>query len=147
MDEVLKEADFVSIHVPKTESTVGLIGEKEIATMKNGAYFINASRGDVVVVPAVANALRSGKLGGAAFDVFPKEPAAADEAFESELRGCPNTILTPHVGGSTEEAQDAIGVDVALKMIAFINQGRTTGAVNFPYQCLVFVIVILVKSI
>ena len=132
LNELLSLADFVSLHVPKTELTIGMIGMPEVKLMKKGAFFINASRGDVVVVSAIAEALRSGYLAGAAFDVYPKEPAAADESFESELRGCPNTILTPHIGGSTEEAQDAIGVDVATKIIAFINQGRTIGAVNFP---------------
>lgn len=131
MNELLAQADFVSLHVPKTPQTVGLIGQAQIKLMKKGSFFVNASRGDVVVVPDVAAALRSGYLAGAAFDVYPKEPSSGEE-FESELRGCPNTILTPHIGGSTEEAQDAIGVDVASKIIAYINQGRSIGAVNFP---------------
>jgi len=133
LEAVLKEADFVSIHVPGIPSTHNLISERELALMKPGAYLVNASRGKVVDVEAAAQALRSGHLGGAAFDVFPSEPPPIKDAeFKSPLRGCPNTILTPHIGGSTEEAQAAIGKEVSQKMIALINTGSNLGAVNMP---------------
>ena len=100
--------------------------------MKKGAYLINASRGTVVEIDALADALRSKHLNGAAVDVFPVEPAGNDEKFSSPLQNLPNVILTPHIGGSTEEAQAAIGVEVATALIRFVNEGTTTGAVNFP---------------
>jgi len=132
LQELLQASDFVSLHVPKLPTTRNLIGAAEIALMKPGSYLINASRGNVVVVEAAAAALRSGHLQGAAFDVFPEEPASKDDPFLSVLQGCPNTILTPHIGGSTEEAQASIGVDVATKLISYINLGVTNGSVNFP---------------
>jgi D-3-phosphoglycerate dehydrogenase len=132
LEELLEAADFVSLHVPKTDQTRGLIGERQIALMRPGSFLVNASRGDVVDVDAAAAALRRGHLAGAAFDVYPYEPGSKNEEFKSPLRGCPNTFLTPHIGGSTEEAQTAIGVEVSTKLIAFMNEGNTMGAVNFP---------------
>lgn len=128
----ISTADFVSIHVPAEPGTVNLIGAKEFELMKKGTFFINASRGSVVDVNAAAAALRSGHLAGGAFDVFPEEPSAAGDPFNCALQGCKNTILTPHIGGSTEEAQVAIGREVATKMIQFINAGSSLGSVNLP---------------
>jgi len=132
LDELLESADFVTLHVPETEETKNMIGEHELNKMKQGSFLINASRGTIVHIPALAKALRSGHLGGAAVDVFPKEPAANGKFFESELIGCPNTLLTPHIGGSTEEAQSMIGVEVSQALIKFINNGTSIGAVNYP---------------
>ena len=132
MELAIRTADFLSIHVPAEVGTVNLIGERELAWLKRGSFFINASRGTVVDIAAAAAALRSGHLSGAAFDVYPDEPAAAGDAFKSALQGCKNTILTPHVGGSTEEAQVAIGKEVAHKMISYINSGLSLGSVNMP---------------
>lgn len=132
LSALLKEADVVTLHVPATGATRNLIGAAQIRKMKPGAHLINNARGSVVDVVALAEALRSGHLGGAALDVFPHEPASGEEPFESEVRGLPNVILTPHVGGSTEEAQEAIAEDVAAKLIKFINVGTTTGSVNVP---------------
>jgi D-3-phosphoglycerate dehydrogenase len=129
---LLKESDFVSLHVPATEQTRHLVGATQLKRMKPGSFLINNARGSVVDVSALAEAIRTGHLGGAALDVFPHEPASRDEAFESELKGLDNVILTPHVGGSTEEAQAAIAEDVASKFVKFINVGTTTGAVNVP---------------
>ncbi|KAG0299448.1 hypothetical protein BGZ98_010041, partial [Dissophora globulifera] len=132
LDELLEVSDFVTLHVPETEETKNMIGEQQLNKMKKGSFLINASRGTIVQIPALAKALRSGHLGGAAVDVFPKEPAANGKFFESELIGCPNTLLTPHIGGSTEEAQSMIGVEVSQALIKFINNGTTIGAVNYP---------------
>ncbi|KAG0326456.1 hypothetical protein BG000_001391 [Podila horticola] len=132
LDDLLQMSDFITLHVPETEDTKNMIGELELNKMKQGSFLINASRGTVVQIPALAKALRSGHLGGAAVDVFPKEPAANGKFFESELVGCPNTLLTPHIGGSTEEAQSMIGVEVSQALIKFINNGTSIGAVNFP---------------
>lgn len=130
--EVLGVSDLVTLHVPETPETAGMIGAAELAAMKPGCHLINASRGTVVDVDALAEALRSGQVGGAAVDVFPTEPKSKDEVFESPLRGIPNVILTPHVGGSTQEAQENIGADVARKLAAYSDSGTTTAAVNFP---------------
>lgn len=130
--ELLEKSDFISLHVPDTKQTRGMIGEEQIAMMKSGAHLINASRGTVVEVPALAKAIKSGKLAGAAIDVFPQEPASNQEKFVSELQGLPNVILTPHIGGSTLEAQEAIGGEVAASFIGFLRSGSTRGAVNFP---------------
>ncbi|KAG0332044.1 D-3-phosphoglycerate dehydrogenase 2 [Podila humilis] len=132
LDELLEMSDFVTLHVPETEDTKNMIGEHELTKMKRGSFLINASRGTIVQIPALAKHLRSGHLGGAAVDVFPKEPAANGKFFESDLVGCPNTLLTPHIGGSTEEAQSMIGVEVSQALIKFINNGTSIGAVNFP---------------
>jgi len=133
MSEVLSTADFVTLHVPDTESTRNMITSEQIALMKPGAFLLNASRGSVVDLSALASALKTGHLGGAAVDVYPEEPETnTNKTFETPLRGCPNTILTPHIGGSTEEAQVAIAEEVTRHIIDFINSGKTKGAVNFP---------------
>ena len=129
---LLGASDVVSLHVPETAATAGMIGAAEIAAMKPGAYLINNSRGTVVDLDALAAALRSGHLRGAAVDVFPVEPASSGESFRSPLQGLANVILTPHVGGSTVEAQERIGAEVARKLIEYSDTGSTTGAVNFP---------------
>lgn len=132
LEEVLEQSDFVTLHVPETPQTKNMIGAEQIARMKPGACLLNASRGTVVVIEALADALRSGHLGGAAVDVYPSEPETNSDGFASPLRGLTNVILTPHIGGSTEEAQEAIGKEVSAALIKFVNQGATTGAVNFP---------------
>ena len=132
LQALLAQADFVTLHVPETPSTRGLIGEREISLMKPASYLLNLSRGSVVELGALAGALRAGRLAGAAADVFPAEPDANTDDFASELRGLPNVILTPHVGGSTEEAQEAIGREVAGALVKFVNTGATTGSLNFP---------------
>jgi D-3-phosphoglycerate dehydrogenase len=132
LDALLKTADFVTLHVPETPLTRGMIGPDELATMKEGSYLLNLSRGTVVDVAALRDTLVSGYLAGAAVDVFPHEPGSRDESFESELRGLDNVILTPHVGGSTLEAQRNIGIEAAGNLIKFVDTGSTTGAVNFP---------------
>jgi len=136
LDALLSVSDIVSLHVPETDVTRGLMTAARLDRMKPGAYLINASRGSVVDVDALAERLRDGRIGGAAVDVFPKEPKSKEETFESALRGIPNVILTPHVGGSTEEAQEAIGVDVAGQLVAYSDSGATTASVNFPQLAL-----------
>jgi D-3-phosphoglycerate dehydrogenase len=132
LEEVLEAADFVSLHVPETPQTQEMIGNSELKLMKKGSYLINASRGTVVVIEALAAHLKSGHLAGCAIDVFPEEPASNKEKFETPLQGLPNVILTPHIGGSTEEAQYAIGLEVADSFRKFLSYGSTAGAVNFP---------------
>lgn len=132
LTELLAASDIVTLHVPQTEATQRLIGSAEIAAMKRGSLLINNARGDVVDVAALAEALRAGHLAGAALDVFPYEPGSSEEPFESEIRGLDNVILTPHIGGSTEEAQHSIAEDVATKLVRFLDIGSTTGAVNMP---------------
>lgn len=132
LNELLKQADVVTLHVPETPQTQWLIGAAQLQQMKRGSILINASRGTVVVIEALAEALRSGHLGGAAIDVFPHEPAGNDELFESALRGIDNCILTPHIGGSTQEAQENIGIEVASKLVHYSDNGSTLSAVNFP---------------
>ena len=129
---LLAESDVVTLHVPETPATHRMIGAAEIAAMKPGAYLINNSRGTVVDLDALAAALREGRLRGAAIDVFPVEPGSNAEQFQSPLQGLDNVILTPHVGGSTEEAQERIGAEVARKLIDYSDVGSTVGAVNFP---------------
>jgi D-3-phosphoglycerate dehydrogenase / 2-oxoglutarate reductase len=129
---VLEAADVLSLHVPDTPQTRGMISQTELARLHPGAHLINASRGKVVDIPALADALKSGHLAGAAIDVFPSEPSGAGEIFESELRGLDNVLLTPHIGGSTREAQENIALDVAAKMVRYSDNGTTSGAVNFP---------------
>ena len=131
LGELLATSDVVTMHVPATPETGGMIGAAEIAMMKKGAIFINASRGNVVEIEALARALRDGKLAGAAIDVHPVEPADNDHEFVSPLRGLANVILTPHVGGSTQEAQANIGCEVADRLITYSDNGSTLGAVNF----------------
>jgi D-3-phosphoglycerate dehydrogenase / 2-oxoglutarate reductase len=132
LDDLLKTSDIVSLHVPETASTQDMIGAREIGLMKKGAILLNASRGTVVDIDALANAIKSKHLSGAAIDVFPEEPKANDDEFISPLRGMDNVILTPHVGGSTMEAQENIGVEVAEKLIKYSDNGTTTSSVNFP---------------
>lgn len=132
LGELLESSDFVTLHVPETPQTLRMIGAGELARMKPHAYLLNASRGTVVDVEALAAAIRGGHLGGAAIDVYPDEPEANSDDFSSPLRGLPNTLLTPHVGGSTEEAQAAIGREVTAALVRLVNTGATTGAVNFP---------------
>jgi D-3-phosphoglycerate dehydrogenase len=132
LKELLQVSDFVSLHVPATTQTHEMIGAEELAAMKKGACLLNASRGTVVQIGPLAAALRSGQVAGAAIDVFPEEPEANGEGFQTELQGLPNVILTPHIGGSTEEAQENIGREVATSLIKFVNAGATAGAVNFP---------------
>merc|ERR1711988_1632961 len=132
-EELLVASDFVTLHVPNKATTKDMMGAAEFAKMKPGAFFLNASRGNTVVIPALAEALSRGHLRGAYVDVFPVEPGKNGEnLFESELRGCPNTLMTPHVGGSTEEAQAKIGEEVAATLLKLVNQGSTHGSVNFP---------------
>ncbi|MDC9719495.1 MAG: phosphoglycerate dehydrogenase [Gammaproteobacteria bacterium] len=130
--ELLGEADVVTLHVPETPSTHCLMGPKQFAQMKAGAILINASRGTVVDIDALASCLISGKLRGAAIDVFPTEPRSNQDEFISPLRGLDNVILTPHIGGSTVEAQVNIGVEVADKLIRYCDNGTSLSAVNFP---------------
>ncbi len=136
LEDLLAASDIVSLHVPDTAQTRGMIGAAEIARMKDGAYLINNARGTVVDIDALAAALKSGKLAGAAIDVFPKEPGSNKDTFTSPLQGLDNVILTPHVGGSTEEAQERIGEEVARKLIDYSDIGTTIGAVNFPQALL-----------
>lgn len=131
-EELLKQSDIVSLHVPLLPNTINMIGAKEIAMMKKGAFLINNARGQVVDIDALADALKTGHLLGAAIDVFPKEPKLKGEEFESPLRGMDNVILTPHIGGSTLEAQERIGREVASKFIEYSDIGSTLSAVNFP---------------
>jgi D-3-phosphoglycerate dehydrogenase / 2-oxoglutarate reductase len=119
--------------VPSTPQTHDMIGGSEIAKMKRGAHLLNASRGNVVVLEQLAAALKSGHIAGAAIDVYPDEPEGNGAGFQSELQGLPNVILTPHIGGSTEEAQEAIGKEVSLSLARYLTRGSTTGAVNFPH--------------
>lgn len=132
LEELLARADVVSLHVPETPQTHGMIGSAQIASMKTGAILINNARGTVVDLDALASALREKHLSGAAVDVFPVEPSSNNEKFTSALQGLDNVILTPHVGGSTEEAQERIGSEVARKFVEYSDVGSTTGAVNFP---------------
>ena len=132
LDTLLGMSDVVSLHVPETPATQWLFGAAQFAAMKEHSVFINASRGSVVVIDALADALQSGKLLGAAIDVFPQEPRNNDEEFISPLRGMNNVILTPHIGGSTREAQENIGREVAEKFIMYSDIGSTLSSVNFP---------------
>jgi D-3-phosphoglycerate dehydrogenase / 2-oxoglutarate reductase len=133
LDELLAQSDFVTLHVPETPQTKNMLGAREMAAMRAGSYLLNASRGTVVEIDALAEAVRGRHLAGAAIDVFPEEPQSNSDGFASPLRGLPNVILTPHIGGSTAEAQEAIGREVGSALIRFINSGVTTGAVNFPH--------------
>ena len=129
---LLKTSDVISLHVPETAQTQNMIGEAELALMKQGSILINASRGTVVDIDALTGALQSNKLSGAAIDVFPVEPKGNDEEFISPLRAFDNVILTPHIGGSTQEAQENIGFEVAGKLVKYSDNGSTLSAVNFP---------------
>jgi D-3-phosphoglycerate dehydrogenase len=132
LGDLLAEADIVTLHVPETSETIGMIGPAQVARMKTGAILINNARGSLVDLEAVAQALRDRHLLGFAADVFPEEPARNGERFQSPVQGLPNVILTPHIGGSTQEAQSRIGQEVARKLIDFSDTGATMGAVNFP---------------
>ncbi|KAF4469904.1 D-3-phosphoglycerate dehydrogenase 2 [Fusarium albosuccineum] len=139
LEKLLQEADFVTLHVPDLPETRNMISTTQFEQMKTGAYLINASRGSVVDIPALIKASRAGKVAGAALDVFPQEPAANGDYFTNDLntwgedlRSLKNLILTPHIGGSTEEAQRAIGIEVAEALVRYINQGITLGSVNVP---------------
>ncbi|WII73336.1 phosphoglycerate dehydrogenase [Bdellovibrio sp. 22V] len=132
LEELLRVSDFVTLHVPETSETKDMIGAKELALMKRGSHLINASRGTVVVIEALVEALKSKHIAGCAIDVFPEEPASNKEKFKSPLQGLNNVILTPHIGGSTEEAQYAIGMEVAESFRRYLKIGSSSGAVNFP---------------
>ena len=132
LDELLERADVVTLHVPETPATQLMIRREQLAKMRAGAMLINASRGSVVDIDALAAVLRAGHLTGAAVDVFPLEPQGNDDPFVSPLIGLDNVILTPHVGGSTLEAQDNIGIEVAAKLVRYSDNGSTLSAVNFP---------------
>ena len=132
LHDLLAESDVVSLHVPETQATQWMIGQAEIAAMKPGSVLINASRGTVVEIEPLAQALLQKKLLGAAIDVFPVEPHSNKDVFESPLRGLDNVILTPHVGGSTMEAQENIGIEVADKLVKYSDNGTSTSSVNFP---------------
>lgn len=139
LEELLQNSDFVTLHVPELPETINMIGEEQFSHMKQGSYFLNNARGTVVDLHALTAALKSGKLAGAAVDVFPKEPAKNGKFFDQNLNDfCdelvqqPNIILTPHIGGSTEEAQRAIGAEVGSALVRYINFGASLGAVNFP---------------
>ena len=132
LSQLLAESDVVSLHVPETPATRNMIGRAQLAHMKRGAHLINAARGTVVDIDALAHALETGHLGGAAVDVFPVEPKGNDEEFVSPLRRFDNVILTPHIGGSTIEAQAGIGTEVAEKLVRYSDNGSTVTAVNFP---------------
>jgi D-3-phosphoglycerate dehydrogenase / 2-oxoglutarate reductase len=139
LEALLAAADFVTCHVPELPETKNMIGPMELNRMKDGSYLINASRGSVVDIPALIDASRCGKIAGAALDVYPAEPGGNGDYFTNELnpwaedlRSLKNIILTPHIGGSTEEAQSAIGVEVAESLVRYVNEGVTLGAVNMP---------------
>lgn len=140
LDELLNKADFVTLHVPATPETKNLLSTPQFAAMKDGAYVLNASRGTVIDIPALILAMKAGKIAGAALDVYPHEPAKNGEglfssdlnSFAEELCLLRNVILTPHIGGSTEEAQLAIGVEVGTALTKYINEGSSIGAVNLP---------------
>jgi len=132
LDELLATSDAITLHVPETPQTKYMIGASEFAKMKKGAIFINASRGTVVNIEDLADTLNQQHLSGAAIDVFPIEPKSNTEEFTSPLRGIDNVILTPHVGGSTQEAQANIGIEVAGKLAKYSDNGSTLSAVNFP---------------
>lgn len=132
LEELLRVSDVISLHVDGRKENANMIGKREFDMMKDGVIFLNLSRGHVVDIPALADAVRSGKVAGAGVDVFPYEPKTNAESFESELKGLPNVILTPHIGGSTEEAQENIGHFVPGKLLEFMNNGSSYGSVNFP---------------
>ena len=132
LHDLLAMSDVVSLHVPELPSTQWMMGTAQIAAMKPGSVLINASRGTVVEIEPLAEALKANKLLGAAIDVFPLEPSSNKEPFESPLRGLDNVILTPHVGGSTIEAQENIGIEVAEKLVKYSDNGTSTSSVNFP---------------
>lgn len=139
LQALLQNADFVTCHVPEVPETKNMISKQEFNCMKVGSYLINASRGSVVDIPALIDAMRTGRVAGAALDVFPAEPGGNGDYFlndlnpwAEDLRSLKNIILTPHIGGSTEEAQIAIGIEVSEALVRYVNEGNTLGAVNMP---------------
>ena len=139
LSEILKNSDIVTLHVPSDAATRNMIDEKAFGEMKKGAIFINYSRGDVVDLDALKKYIENGKISGAAIDVFPQEPEKSGDKFETVLQNLPNVILTPHIGGSTEEAQANIGLDVTSKLINYLELGSSNGShtvpdVNLPPQ-------------
>jgi D-3-phosphoglycerate dehydrogenase len=132
LDALLQQSDVVTLHVPETPRTLNMIGAAQLATMKPGSHLINASRGTVIDIDALTAALEAGYLAGAAIDVFPVEPQGNDARFESPLVKFDNVLLTPHIGGSTAEAQENIGREVAAKLVRYSDNGSTVSAVNFP---------------
>jgi D-3-phosphoglycerate dehydrogenase / 2-oxoglutarate reductase len=139
LTELLSQSDFITLHVPESPDTERMISVNEFGAMKKGAYFINNSRGRVVDIDALVESLERGDLGGVAIDVFPQEPKNNGDAFDdnlnsfwSKLSKFPNVLLTPHIGGSTEEAQRMIGSEVSTFLIKYLNYGSTSGSVNFP---------------
>ena len=132
LDDLLAVSDFVTLHVPATAETQWMIGRAQLERMKRGAYLLNLSRGTVVDIEALADALRAKHLAGASIDVYPEEPEGNGPGFHTPLQGLENVILTPHIGGSTMEAQASIGREVAHTLVKFVNNGTTSGAVNFP---------------
>ncbi|MDE3113404.1 MAG: phosphoglycerate dehydrogenase, partial [Chloroflexota bacterium] len=136
LEALLERADVVTLHVPETERTFHLMGEEQLAQMRKGAKLINASRGTVVDLDALARAVASGRVGGAAIDVYPAEPESNEQELSTPLREFENVILTPHIGGSTVEAQQNIGSEVAAKLVTYSDNGSTLGSVNFPQVAL-----------
>ena len=139
LQALLQTADFITCHVPELPETKNMISQQEFNSMKDGSYLINASRGSVVDIPALIDAMRTGRVAGAALDVFPAEPGGNGDYFlndlnpwAEDLRSLKNIILTPHIGGSTEEAQIAIGIEVSEALVRYVNEGNTPGAVNMP---------------
>ena len=132
LEQLCAVSDFITLHVPETPETVNLFSTRQFDWMRQGSYLLNLSRGRVVDIDALRDALRSGRIAGAALDVFPEEPRSNDEQFQCALSGMPNVILTPHIGGSTLEAQRNIGIEVATTLIKYLETGSSTGAVNFP---------------
>ncbi|HEY8432562.1 MAG TPA: phosphoglycerate dehydrogenase [Sandaracinaceae bacterium] len=132
LEDLLEVSDFVTLHVPATPQTRNMIGAEQLRRMRKGSYLLNLSRGNVVVIDALVEALESGHLAGAAIDVYPEEPKSNSEGFRTPLQGLPNVILTPHIGGSTVEAQVAIGQEVSTALLRYLQWGSTLGAVNFP---------------
>jgi D-3-phosphoglycerate dehydrogenase len=131
-ESLLREADIVTLHVPANSSTANLMDAAKLAMMKPGALLINYARGEVFDIDALADVLKSGHLAGAAVDVYPLEPERNGEAFETPLQGLSNVLLTPHIGGSTEEAQASIGQDVSSKLLAYVERGSTQGSLTVP---------------
>jgi len=139
LTSLLQQADFVTLHVPELPETKNMISREQLAEMRQGAYLINNSRGSVVDIPALVDAMRAGHIAGAALDVYPNEPGGNGDYFNAklnswveDLQSLKNIILTPHIGGSTEEAQSAIGVEVGSALARYVNEGTTLGAVNMP---------------
>jgi D-3-phosphoglycerate dehydrogenase len=132
LETLLATSDFVTLHVPETPQTRGMIGKAEIGLMKDDACLLNLSRGTVVDLEALADAIKQGRLAGAALDVYPEEPEGNEDVFKSIVCGLPNVVLTPHIGGSTAEAQESIGREVAATLTRYTNTGATAGSVNFP---------------